>query len=167
MPGMIWKAGQGDAYGLLASLWTQWGEAAPPPRVERRAGGKPWFPDRPDVCFSVSRSGETALCALAGHEIGADIELVRPRSAGLPRYCLGETEYAWFHARGSRWEDFYTLWTMKEARVKCTGEGIFRVSARAVAVPLCAPGERAALAGFRFIALAGENWRGAVCEKMS
>lgn len=154
---MVWKMGEGEPRALLASLL---GEPLPP--MERGKYGKPYFPGREER-FSVSHSGGLALCALSSRRVGCDIELVRPRSANLPRYALGEKEYRWYLERGGRWEDFYTLWTLKEARVKCTGEGLRR-PARSIAVPLMEPGERAELEGFTFAALAGENWRGAVCE---
>ena len=53
---------------------------------------------------------------------------------------------------------------MKEARVKCTGEGLRR-PAREIPVPLLLPGERSLWEGFLFTALAGPDWRGAVCEE--
>lgn len=155
---MLWRVGEGDVYALLAAAL---GEELP--RMERRAGGKPWFPERPEVRFSVSHSGGWAMCALSEGEVGCDLELVRPRSPGLPRYALSEREFGWFSARGGRWEDFYTLWTLKEARGKCSGEGLVR-PVREIAVPLLSPGETAVWEGFRFDALAGEGWRGAVCQ---
>jgi len=164
---MVWKLGEGDAYTLLTSLLAEEKGIEPLPAIARREGGKPWFPDYPDLRFSVSHSGGLALCALAREgEVGCDIELVRPRSGGLPRYALSDREYAWFRDRGERWEDFYALWTLKEARVKCTGEGIFHIPARQVSVPLLEPGERADREGFSFAALGGQGWRGAVCLKI-
>ena len=97
--------------------------------------------------------------------MGVDIERVRPRKSGLPRYALGDRECAWFESRGSRWEDFYTLWTLKEARVKCTGEGLRRPP-REIAVPLLSPGERGELEGFSFRTLAAEGWRGGLCWRL-
>ena len=149
-----------DAYGLLSRLL----DLSALPRMERRPGGKPWFPDRPELCFNVSHSGGLALCAVSDGPVGADVELVRPRRAGLPRYVLSEEEHRWYLAQGGGWPRFYTLWTLKEARVKCTGEGLVR-PARTIAVPLLAPGETGALDGLVFTALAGETWRGAVCTK--
>lgn len=163
---MVWRVGEKDAYGLLAELLreTEGMEALPP--IVRREGGKPCFKNDVNHYFSVSHSGELSLCALGEAPVGADIERVRPRGGGLPRYVLSGREYAWFEGRGSRWEDFYTLWTLKEARVKCTGEGIFRTSARKVSVPLLVPGETGEWEGFSFAALQGEGWRGAVCLKI-
>lgn len=162
---MVWKTGEGDPYALLAVLLLAEKGVEPLPKMARQPGGKPWFPDCPDLHFSVSHSGPLSLCALADTPVGADVELVRPRSKGLPRYALSHREYAWYEARGGCWEDFYTLWTMKEARVKCTGEGIFHVSPRQVSVPLLQPGEEAFWEDFSFTALGGEGWRGAVCLK--
>ena len=163
--GMVWKTGEGDPYVLLASLlWETEGIKTLPP-IARTERGKPYFPGCPDLHFSVSRSGSLSLCSLGEGPIGVDVERVRPRSPGLPRYALDDREYAWFQSRGSRWEDFYALWTLKEARVKCTGEGIFKAPARQVSVPLLEPGENGDWEGFSFSALSGEGWRGALCLK--
>lgn len=167
---MVWKVGQGDVYALLAELLVEQRGVEPLPPIARTEGGKPWFPDRPELHFSVSHSGNLALCALGEGAVGCDIEIVRPRREGLPRYCLGDREYAWFLERGGCWEDFYTLWTLKEAKVKCTGRGL-RVPPRAIEVPLLDPGHTGDLDGFRFTSLWGEEQlvgelRGAVCEKI-
>lgn len=161
---MVWKIGEGDAYALLAALLPAGEERLPP--MERKAGGKPWFPGRPHLHFSVSHSGGLALCALSDREVGADVELVRPRRERLPAYALSEAELAWYQAHGGGWEWFYTLWTLKEARVKCTGQGLKRPP-REISVPLLEPGETGDWEGFRFTALGGEAWRGAVCEQLT
>lgn len=158
--------GEGDAYALLNTLWVEAG-GVEPPSIARREDGKPWFPDHPEIHFNLSHSGGLALCALGEKELGVDIEFVRNRTIGLPRYALSDSEYHWYAARGSRWEDFYTLWTLKESRVKCTGAGIFQKPVREISVPLLEPGESAQWQGFCFFALAGENWRGAVCEQLT
>lgn len=162
---MVWKTGRGDPYALLAALLQEERGLHPLPGIARTGKGKPYFPAHPELRFSLSHSGALALCALAGGEVGCDIELVRPRRPGLPRYVLSDREYGWYEARGSRWEDFYALWTLKEARVKCTGEGIFHRPAREVSVPLIEGGE-AAWEGFHFTLLAGAGWRGALCEQL-
>ena len=94
--------------------------------------------------------------------LGADLEVTRPRSAGLPRYALSPREYAWFAARGGRWPDFYTLWTLKESRCRFTGRGL-DTPPRALAVPLLEPGEAGELDGLAFRAYGGEGWRAALC----
>lgn len=138
-----------------------WGLEELPPIV-RDPGGKPRFLRRPELCFNLSHSGPYALCALSGGEVGADVEAVRPRRSFLPPKALSEMEYQWFQARGSRWEDFYTLWTLKEARVKCLGTGLNR-PARTLAVPLLEPGQTGELDGLTFTAYGGNGWRCALC----
>ena len=64
--------------------------------------------------------------------------------------------------QGGDWGTFYTLWTLKEARVKCTGEGLRRPP-RDIAVPLLRPGETGELDGLVFSAFSGETWRAAAC----
>lgn len=161
---MVWRMGKEDAYRLLAELLPDEESMDALPEMSRTAKGKPYFPQYPDLHFSLSHSGEHSLCALSEKEVGCDIELVRARKEGFPAYALSGGELDWFESRGSRWEDFYTLWTLKEARSKCTGEGLVP-PVRDIAVPLIGPGETAELDGFRFTALGGESWRGAVCER--
>lgn len=166
---MVWKMGEGDPYMLLRQLLLEARGVELPSEIARTERGKPYFPDYPDLHFSVSHSHGLSLCALGDTPIGADIELVRPRSPGLPRYVLSDREYEWYESRGSEWEDLYCLWTMKEARVKCTGEGIFHRPAREVSVPLLEPGEHGEWEGFTFTTMAGEvqlegDWFGAICQ---
>lgn len=188
---MVWTAGEGDPYIFLRQLLyirrekpdaqgqipqqvlaahvaEQGGELPPLPEIARTERGKPYFPHHPELHFSLSHSGNLALCALADTPIGADLELVRPRKPGLPRYVLSDRERAWYEGRGSCWEDFYILWTLKEARVKCTGQGIFRRPAREISVPLL-PGGETDWDGFRFTVIAGESQEegdffGAICQ---
>lgn len=159
---MEWRQGTGDPYALLASLLAEEMGAAPLPEMARLPGGKPWFPAHPGLSFNVSHSGGLCLCALAHVPVGCDIEVVKPRRESLPRYVLDRRELKWFQDRGSAWADFYTLWTLKEAKVKCTGQGL-RFPPREISVPLLEPGQAAGWEGFTFTALAGESWRGAVC----
>ena len=79
--------------------------------------------------------------------VGVDVEVVRPRRAGLPGYTLSGAELEEFD--GS-WEDFYRLWTRKESWCKREDAPLYPPR-EAVPPPGCC-------AGF-----AGEGWRGAVC----
>ena len=154
---------EGDAWALLArKLGERFAWAQLPP-VARTDTGKPWFPQYPRCHFNLSHSGDLALCGVGEHPLGVDVELVRPRREGLARYVLSEEEYAWFTLRGGDWGSLYTLWTLKEARVKCSGTGL-RQAPRTIAVPLLEPGQTGALDGLTFRAYAGEGWRAAVCS---
>lgn len=158
---VIWMS-RGEAWPLLGALLrAEYGLEALP-AVARDGGGKPFFPQWPALYFNLSHSGGLALCAVGEAPLGVDVEAVRPRRAGLARHVLSREEFDWFQQLGGDWEAFYTLWTLKEARVKCTGEGL-RQAPRTIGVPLLAPGEAGELEGLRFRAYAGAGWRGAVC----
>lgn len=157
----VWLA-EGDAWKLLSALLKARYGLPALPRVARQEGGKPCFPEHPQLHFNLSHSAGLALCAVGEAPLGVDVERVRPRRPGLAEYALSPEEYRWYQAGGGGWERFYTLWTLKEARVKCTGQGL-RQLAREISVPLLEPGEAGELDGLYFRAWAGPGWRGAAC----
>ena len=131
---------------LAAAAGLCWGWTALPP-VERSPRGKPLFAGVEGRWFSLSHSEGLALCALSDAPVGVDVEVVRPRRAGLPAYTLSGEELEQFD--GS-WEDFYRLWTRKESR--CKREDAHLYPPREVTPPSgCC------------VSLGGEGWRGAVC----
>ena len=159
---MVLWLGTGEAYGLLAELLAAEYGLPGLPELERQAGGKPFFPHRPDLHFNLSHSGDLALCGVGAAHLGVDIEVIRPRRAGLARYICSPEEYAWYEELGGDWESLYTIWTLKEARVKQMGSGLDR-PARTIAVPLLEPGETGEQDGLRFAAWGGAGWRAAFC----
>ncbi len=163
---MDWRMGTGDAYALLEALMLEARGVEPLPAIAREVGGKPYFPTCPDLHFSLSHSEGLALCACSERAVGVDVERLRPRREGLPAYALSGEELIWLKGHGGDWSWFYTLWTLKEAKVKCTGEGLRRPP-REISVPLLEPGESRVWEGFSFTALAGDGWRGALCEKFT
>ena len=115
-------------WGSFCGRSTDWGFS------RRWRGGR-----TPELHFNVSHSGGLALCGAGEAPLGVDVEVLRPRRPGLARYVCSEAESAWLERQGGDWGAFYTLWTLKEARVKCTGEGLRRPP-RDIAVPLLRPG---------------------------
>ena len=84
------------------------------PPSERRETGKPYFPDRPDICFSLSHTKTHLLAAVSGRPVGADIETRRPVRPGVAERVCAPEELGAF--------DFFELWVLKESFVKVTGE---------------------------------------------
>jgi len=123
---MVLWLGEGDAYALLGELLRAEYGLGVLPAMARGADGKPYFPGEPELHFNVSHSGGLALCGAGEAPLGVDVEVLRPRRPGLARYVCSEAESAWLERQGGDWGAFYTLWTLKEARVKCTGEGLRR-----------------------------------------
>jgi len=90
--------------------------------VEKNEYGKPYFPNMPDVHFSVSHSGEYWLCVFSSENIGADIQLIRPINAGLiirGWYKRHEMELVKTYGLGM----FFDIWAAKEAYLKYKGSG--------------------------------------------
>ena len=131
------------------------------PRFDVLPGGKPVLKGSA-IHFNLSHSGPFALLGVGDAPLGVDVERIRPRRPSLPRYALSDAEFSWFTGRGSRWEDFYTLWTLKESRVKCTGQGL-NCAPRTIAVPLLSPGGWGALDGLWFRVWGGPDWRATCC----
>ena len=160
--GIRGRDGKREAQALLSLALKETFGLRQTPEQARHGGGKPWFPSRPEIHFNLSHSGPVAVCAVGDAPVGADVEVVRPRRAGLPQKVLSEREYQWFSGRGGRWEDFCALWTLKEAFLKYEGTGLNR-PLRTVEVPLLEPGEQEVCGGLIFCAYGGADWRAAVC----
>jgi 4'-phosphopantetheinyl transferase len=83
----------------------------------------------PAICFSLSHSGELALCAVAeGRNLGVDVEQIRAVSAWreiTDRYfSAGERQALRSLAVDQAREAFFQGWTRKEAYSKALGEGV-------------------------------------------
>ncbi len=82
----------------------------------------------PRVCFNVAHSGDTAVVAVAGSELGVDVETVRavPNLERLAtRYCsAAERDRLNRVPTGRRAAAFLRLWTGKEAYLKAVGSGV-------------------------------------------
>ncbi len=101
--------------------------------IVRSERGKPYFPQRQNLFFSVSHSGEYFVCAFAPCEIGIDLQEIKhlrsetPESA-IPR--LKKMAARFFHPAEAEYVEcdtyqrFFSIWTAKEAYVKLTGQGI-------------------------------------------
>ncbi len=83
------------------------------PAIQKDGFGKPFFPGRPDVFFSLSHTNSHVLCAIGGAPVGADIQTHRPVSARLREQTTGEEERQLF--------DFFDLWCLKESYIKFKG----------------------------------------------
>ncbi|MBR4857732.1 MAG: 4'-phosphopantetheinyl transferase superfamily protein [Clostridia bacterium] len=88
--------------------------------IRRTPLGKPYAEGLP-VHFSISHSGDYAVCAVSGSEIGIDIEKIRtvhPRAH--EKFCT-ESEARYINGDEN---GFFKIWTLKEAYFKCIGTGL-------------------------------------------
>ena len=86
-------------------------------------GGKPWFPARPEVCFSVSHSGGYWLAAFHGAPLGLDIQARRQADyLAIAKRWYHADEYAAVLQNGPAC--FFDIWSAKESICKMNGAGI-------------------------------------------
>ncbi len=104
-----------DAYRLLAYAYRRL-YGAPLPEIVKTPEGKPFFPARPEVYFSLSHTQGRVMVCIGDMPCGCDTQLKRPVSDGvIARTCAPE-ELAAF--------DFFELWTLKESLIKLRGRFI-------------------------------------------
>ncbi len=93
--------------------------------VRKSADGRPYFPDHSEVFFSVSHSGDYAVCSVAEVPNGIDIQEHRRLSCDISgRYFAGEEDEYLKKFSGNVTKDFFDLWCLHEAYMKYTGLGM-------------------------------------------
>jgi len=106
------QSGREAVYALLEyAVNAEYGIALP--RIEKTHNGKPYFPDMPEIHFSLSHAATHVLCAVARLPVGADIESPRTVSERAIKYYCSSEELALF--------DPLDLWVLKESHVKLVG----------------------------------------------
>lgn len=100
--------------------------------VARGERGKPYFPKRPELGFSISHTGPLWACAFHRGPVGLDIQehtRFRGEDWAAADERLGRLAVRFFHKKeaayvGGRHERFFQIWAAKESYVKYTGRGI-------------------------------------------
>lgn len=115
-PGRTAAPGSNWAWSLLEyAVRCVWG--CDLPAIETTAGGKPYFPERKDISFSLSHTKGFVLAAVSEHPLGADVEHRREIRPALEKRLLSGTH-------GDL--DVFELWALRESWYKLTGEGDLR-----------------------------------------
>lgn len=98
---------------------------------ERTPAGKPYLPSHPDFHYNFSDSGDYLVLAVSPkHEIGVDLQKLTPVRAGVismaERFFHPEDLALLRNAKDAeeQLKLFFRIWTIKEAYLKCTGEGL-------------------------------------------
>ena len=112
------------AFLLLMTGLRQEYDIEEPPLLEYGEHGKPFIAGRPDIHFNISHCLQAVICVISDKPVGVDIEGFRKYSESLVRYTMNEEEIRQIQQAERPEVEFTRLWTMKEAVVKCTGEGI-------------------------------------------
>ncbi|MBP3789945.1 MAG: 4'-phosphopantetheinyl transferase superfamily protein [Prevotella sp.] len=94
------------------------------PVFEYGEHGKPAIVGHPEIFFNLSHCREAVACAVSDRPVGIDVESIRSFKESLVRFTMNEQEVERIMAAERPEVAFIRLWTMKEARLKLTGEGI-------------------------------------------
>jgi len=84
------------------------------PAVATDKNGKPYFPERADVHFSLSHSGKYVMCAISTDKVGADIQKSQAISDKMTTRVFTENEL--------KTADSLSLWCLKESFIKLMGK---------------------------------------------
>ncbi len=97
-----------------------------PLAISAAENGKPYLVSEPGIHFSLSHSGDWAVCILGDHPVGIDIEKIEPgrRDVAARFFHRDEVRYLNSLSTAARNNAFYSLWTLKESFVKTTGHGL-------------------------------------------
>lgn len=104
-----------ESFGMKISkdeAWLNFGEA-----------GKPYLSNHLDIHFNLSHTAGLVACAAGSRPVGIDAEKIRPFPRAVLRK-LTEKERIYIQSSERQDEDFMRVWTMKEACIKMTGEGL-------------------------------------------
>lgn len=99
--------------------------------------GKPYFSDYPQIKFSLSHSENYVVAAFDVEEIGIDIQYRKQLRFHMAERFFSPEDKALLDKLGEN-EDylhFYRMWTVKEAYMKLTGEGLQQGLDRTVVEP--------------------------------
>lgn len=89
--------------------------------------GKPTLKYHPNIHFSLSHSGDYAICSIGDKAMGNDIELIKQGRLKVADRFFAKEELDWMYAVQDEEEvtqRMFRIWTMKESFLKATGKGI-------------------------------------------
>ena len=85
--------------------------------------GKPYLADN-SVFFSISHSGDYALCAISSKEVGCDIEIIKDNNIDIAKEFFNKLEFQKIQNSKNPKLEFYNLWCQKESYLKALGIGL-------------------------------------------
>ena len=85
--------------------------------------GKPYTQG---LFFNLSHSYDYVVCSVSTKPVGCDVERISEGHLRIAEryFCKSETDYIFSFSEEKQAEEFFRLWTVKEAYMKLTGEGM-------------------------------------------
>ncbi len=88
--------------------------------------GKPYLSNS-KLHFCISHSGGYVCCAIGKKRIGVDIQRIKSFSDNVAKKILSPDEYMYLESSTDKELLFFYYWSLKEAYIKMTGEGLKRL----------------------------------------
>lgn len=118
---------------LLSSLFgINFPDADLPPQIAIGESGKPYFAQYPVLHFSISHSNLHAACVISDCLVGIDLQYMRSFDERLIKRFFTSDEQEFYNNAEDKKIAFYTIWTRKEALLKCIGTGLCNISTMSV-----------------------------------
>lgn len=90
--------------------------------------GKPYISRREDMHFNISHSKNYVVCAFSDKEVGIDIQVHRNGKGDVAQRFFSAEDRELMRSLAQNGENpeeiFFSIWTVKEAYMKLTGEGM-------------------------------------------
>ncbi len=86
--------------------------------------GKPYLKDSKNIFFNISHCRYGVVCAVAEHEIGVDIQDIRPFRDSVPKKVFCDEEQKYIDTADDKNRAFAHIWSKKEAYFKMLGRGL-------------------------------------------
>ena len=113
----------GASHRLLRQAAQLYAPGLAEPALASGAHGKPYFPDAPQLQFSISHSGAYWLCAFSAAPVGLDVQQHRAcQKQALARRFFSPAECAFLER--TAYVPFFDLWCAKESYLKYLGRGL-------------------------------------------
>lgn len=90
--------------------------------------GKPYLPEKPEICFNLSHSGEYVCCAIGDVQVGVDLQKKTPVKERIAErfFTAADIQKLSMCREEERNDLFFRMWSIKESFIKLTGEGLTR-----------------------------------------
>lgn len=97
-------------------------------KIQKKAEGKLYLPNYPELHFNLSHSNNLMTIAISNSEIGIDIEFNKsPINESTTKIFMSAFEQSYFKSLSSSTDQknyFYHIWTAKESLSKYLGQGL-------------------------------------------
>lgn len=94
------------------------------PQIAYSVYGKPYLTEYPDIYFNISHCPKGCVCVVSDHEVGVDIQDIRPFSWDIAKRVCCDNELKMLQNAADKDKTFTRIWAMKESYLKMTGSGI-------------------------------------------